>query len=140
MCLIFYSVVCVCRQEFCGPTPSSTLNDDYLIEEVVTPGYPDSYTTDRQCTFVIAVDVNRPCTVTIVGTVEDCSTPLYGTLPGTVETLLEKTSTCSSSNGSNQLTTTFKYTGSEDDVKIATILIHLFSGSGNGFSILILCK
>ena len=123
--------------EFCSPSPAFTLNDTDLVKEVVTPGYPDSYTTDKPCEIVITVDVSKPFSVTLVTYVECCSTPPFSAYSKTSTTPLKKTSTCSSSNGRNQLTTTFKYTGSKKNVKKVKMLLYLSKSSGNGFSILV---
>ena len=123
--------------EFCSPSPAFTLNDTDLVKEVVTPGYPDPYNTDRLCELVITVDVSKPFSVTLVRYVECCSTPPFSAYSKTSTTPLKKTSTCSSSNGRNQLTTTFRYTGSKKNVQKVEILLYLSKSSGNGFSILV---
>ena len=100
-----------------------------------TPGYPDSYSIDEYCETTITVDLNGPFTVTMVSEVEDCSTRPYAAYRVTFRTPVQEPSTCSSSNGSNQFTTTVTYTGNEDYVEIFKIQLYLLPRSGNGFSI-----
>ena len=104
---------------------------------MVTLGYPDPYNTDKLCELVITVDVSKPFSVTLVSYVECCSTPPFSAYSKTSTTPLKKTSTCSSSNGRNQLTTTFRYTGSKKNVQKVEILLYLSKSSGNGFSTLV---
>ena len=130
-----YSVVG--RWEFCSENTAFTLNATNLIDKVFTPGYPDPYSIDEYCETTITVDLNGPFTVTMVSEVEDCSTRPYAAYRVTFRTPVQEPSTCSSSNGSNQFTTTVTYTGSGYYLDIFKILLYLLPGSGNGFSILV---
>ena len=136
-----YFAACICRREFCSQLTAFTMNDDNLFDAVVSPGYPDTYTTVKQCRIAIKVDVSKPFTVTIASKVEDCNSSLpYDVSLKTEEAPLNETSTCSSSRGVDRHITTFRYTGDEYKVKKVKIHLYLLKGSGNGFSISILGK
>ena len=99
---------------------------------MLTPNYPNSYTTDQQCGIVITVDVSRPFTVTMLSEIDDCLNPPYTTSRETPATPLAMKHKCLTDT---KRQTVFTYNGRRPNVKTVKILVYLRKGSGNAFRI-----